>query len=85
MVLGDVMTFTMVVSNTGPNAITRLVVTDTYSSACMALAGWNITPTQQSAGQAIWNTLIPNDPPAAARTDYYPYPLLYCDECVVGL
>ncbi|MBN1874131.1 MAG: DUF11 domain-containing protein [Anaerolineae bacterium] len=61
--LGDVMTFTMAITNTGPNAITRLVVTDTYNSACMNLLTWNTTPTQQSAGQVYWNTLIPDEPP----------------------
>ncbi|MCP4542818.1 MAG: DUF2341 domain-containing protein [Chloroflexi bacterium] len=61
--VGDTVTFTVLITNTGPNPITQLILTDTYDSGCMTLTSWNITPTQTSAGQAAWNTLIPNEPP----------------------
>ncbi|HNT74256.1 MAG TPA: DUF11 domain-containing protein, partial [Anaerolineae bacterium] len=71
--IGDVLTYTVVVANTGPNALTRLVLTDTYNSACLTFAGAQVkthtnpqevvAPTGQSAGQVVWNPIIPAQPP----------------------
>ncbi|MCO6450999.1 MAG: DUF11 domain-containing protein, partial [Caldilineales bacterium] len=62
--VGDTITFTVLITNTGPNAITSLVLTDTYDSNYLTLTSWDpVTPTQQSPGQAVWNTIIPNQPP----------------------
>ncbi|MCX6029964.1 MAG: hypothetical protein NT169_11800 [Chloroflexi bacterium] len=62
--IGDTITFTVHITNTGPNAFTSLVLTDTYNSACMTLTAWGaITPTQTTTGQVVWNTLVPPQPP----------------------
>jgi uncharacterized repeat protein (TIGR01451 family) len=62
--LGDLVTYTVRIANTGPNALTRLVLTDTWASSCMTLTAWGVyTPTQASAGQATWDTLAPPEPP----------------------
>ena len=61
--VGDTITYSLRVTNTGPNAITSLVLTDTYNSACITLTSWTISPTQVIAGRAVWNKLIPPQPP----------------------
>jgi uncharacterized repeat protein (TIGR01451 family) len=62
--LGDVVTFTVRITNTGPNVLTQIVLTDTWASSCMTLTAWGAyTPTALSTGQATWNTLTPPAPP----------------------
>jgi uncharacterized repeat protein (TIGR01451 family) len=62
--VGDAITYTVRITNTGENAITQLVITDTYDAACMALtSATGFTPTHTSAGQLRWDTLIPPQPP----------------------
>jgi uncharacterized repeat protein (TIGR01451 family) len=62
--LGDPITYTVRITNTGPNAITSLTLTDTFNSACQAITSWGaVAPTWTGADQAVWDTLIPTEPP----------------------
>jgi uncharacterized repeat protein (TIGR01451 family) len=62
--LETTITYTVRITNTGPNAMTRLVITDTYDATCMTLTGaTGFAPTQTSPGRLLWDTLIPPQPP----------------------
>jgi uncharacterized repeat protein (TIGR01451 family) len=66
--IGDAIQYQVEIKNTGTSDITSLTVTDTYDSACQAFVSASVTPTGTPAGQVVWNTLIPSEPPLLAGT-----------------
>ena len=69
--INDPIIYQVEIKNTGVTAITTLTVTDTYDSACQTFVSASITPTSTPAGQVVWNTLIPTEPPLLAGTSKF--------------
>ncbi|MCX7670484.1 MAG: SpaA isopeptide-forming pilin-related protein, partial [Anaerolineae bacterium] len=67
--VGDTITFTLRVTNTGTTALTSLAISDTYDASVLTPVGFSLTPDGQAAGIITWtNSLSPSLPLAVGQS-----------------
>jgi uncharacterized repeat protein (TIGR01451 family) len=53
--VGELLTFTVQIANTGRNALVELVVTDTYNSEFLSFVSASVTPSEEELGLLVWS------------------------------
>jgi uncharacterized repeat protein (TIGR01451 family) len=65
-VVGDTITFTLRITNTGVVTLTAVTITDTYDAGKLTPTGYSVTPNGQASGVLTWTTNLTPSLPLAA-------------------